>query len=327
MQKRLLCALVGIALLTILCMNVLAAYADLSVGENTTHSSAKLFTLEDMETEPSKDSSAPNLLDEIYNTTSLNIAAKTEELKQDTPTTYLIVNGVSIADQINQVIVDHTTYISIRTLVRALDPTAQISWQNDQLIASGNGFYLTARPGDCYMVVNNRYLYVPDGILIQNESTLAPVRILGYALGASTQLDIMTGNILVNTTGTPLADGSSYYNSNDLHWLSRIISAESKNQPLKGKIAVGTVIMNRVDSPNFADSIHDVIFSGNQFTPVENGSIYAEPTNESIIAAKLVLDGAREAGKSLFFHQAGLDCWAADNKAFVTTIAGHSFYQ
>lgn len=325
MQKRLLCALVGIALLMILCMNVLAAYVDISVDQNK-NSSTDIFAAVSKKTEFPKVGSASSLIDAAYNTASQNIAPKSEESKQVSSEPRIVINGVPVTNLTNK-IVNHETYVSMQPFLKALDQSTEINWQNGQLEASGKGFHLTARPGDNYLVVNERYLYVPDGIISEGDSTMAPMSLVGNALGATTQCEVMTGNILVNTTSAPLVSGSSYYNSNDLHWLSRIISAESKNQPLKGKIAVGTVIMNRVESPNFPNTIYDVIFSGNQFTPVVNGSINDEPTDESVLAAKLVLEGAREAGKSLFFHQAGLNCWAAGNKAYVTTIADHSFYE
>ena len=66
------------------------------------------------------------------------------------------------------------------------------------------------------------------------------------------------------------------YSEDDLYWLSRIIEAESKGEPMEGKIAVGNVIINRRESPDFPDSIYEVIFektSGKyQFTPVKNNT-------------------------------------------------------
>ena len=66
-------------------------------------------------------------------------------------------------------------------------------------------------------------------------------------------------------------------------WLSRILYAEANTEPLAGKIAVGNVIMNRVKSPEFPDTIYSVIFDrkyGVQFTPVANGSVYNNANEE-----------------------------------------------
>lgn len=337
MRKRLLGVLVGAVLLTALCMNVLAAYSDsftniqtedtpVLTQENTSKDSTNAVSIkeeerQDIESEPS---STP-FTDATFKPITIN------EISETNPEPQLIgpqlrVNGVSLQNTETTTLND-STYISIRNLIEALDPTTSVSWENGQLLATGNNFYMTARPGDLYMVVNDRYLYVPNGILSQDGSILAPIRTICNALGATTNWDVMTKDISVTTSGAPLVSGNSHYNYDDLYWLSRIITAESRNQPLKGKIAVGTVIMNRVESPKFPDTIHDVIFSGIQFSPVQNGSIYNAPSEESVIAAKLVLDGAREAGDSLFFNRVGLNSWASRSKTYITTIADHNFYR
>ena len=158
---------------------------------------------------------------------------------------------------------------------------------------------------------------------------MVPVRALAAAMGAEVVWDETARTVdLTSGGGVP---GQPSYTQEDLYWLSRIISAESQGEPLLGKLAVGTVVLNRVASPEFPDTIYDVIFDrkwGVQFTPVANGAIYWEPTQESVTAAKLVLEGARAAGNSLYFQNPDLtsDRWAANNRPYVTTIGCHWFY-
>ena len=114
--------------------------------------------------------------------------------------------------------------------------------------------------------------------------------------------------------------------------MSRIISAESRGEPLAGKLAVGTVVLNRVASSQFPDTIYGVIFDdkwGVQFTPTANGTIYQEPTAESVLAAKLCLDGAREAGDSLYFlaPKIATNHWVMENRELVAIIGNHWFYR
>ena len=120
--------------------------------------------------------------------------------------------------------------------------------------------------------------------------------------------------------------GDSYYNADTLYWLSRIIHAESGNQILEGKIAVGNVVMNRVKDPKFPNNIYDVLYQKNQFAPASSGSLKRTPNEESVIAAKLVLDGAEIVPTALFFNRAGLSCYASRNRTYVTTIGEHAFY-
>lgn len=104
--------------------------------------------------------------------------------------------------------------------------------------------------------------------------------------------------IQITSGSGPILSGEQAYQADVVYWLSRIIYAESGNQPLDGKIAVGNVVLNRVASPRFPNSVYEVIFQRNQFTPAANGSINRTPSAESVVAAKLCLDGANTAGSA-----------------------------
>jgi N-acetylmuramoyl-L-alanine amidase len=121
---------------------------------------------------------------------------------------------------------------------------------------------------------------------------------------------------------------SDVYNPNDLYWLSRVIFAESGTQPFEGMIGVGNVVLNRVESIRFPDSVYDVIFQKNQFSVVDCGMIYREPDERSIIAAKLCLEGADSAGESLYFINPALcnGSWFRNNLTFTERIGEHDFF-
>ena len=241
----------------------------------------------------------------------------------------LSVGGRNIWNEANTKIVGGgTTYVSLGTVAGLLAPDAALSWENGAAWARGNGLILSARPGDVWLTVNDRALYIPDGVQAENGRILVPLRVLAEALGGSASWDPRDGITLTVGSGRPAAPA---YTADELYWLSRIISAESRGEPLLGKIAVGTVVLNRVASDEFPNSIREVIFDnqwGVQFQPVANGTVYDEPTAESVLAAKLVLDGARAAGDSLFFLAPDLTSnhWTMENREFVTTIGCHWFY-
>ena len=89
---------------------------------------------------------------------------------------------------------------------------------------------------------------------------------------------------------------------------------------------MGNVVLNRTKDSRFPNTVKGVICQKNQFSPVANGSINKTPNAESVLAAKLCLDGAVSLDGVLYFNQANLRCWAARNRTYVATIAGHSFY-
>ena len=187
---------------------------------------------------------------------------------------------------------------------------------------------LTAEVGDQYLVANGRYLYAEGGVITLEEQVAVPVRLLAEALNLTVGYDSATGFVTLESGDELgyLTDGEAFYDEESLYWLSRIIYSESGNQSLAGKIAVGNVVLNRVNNPAFPDTIYDVIFQKNQFSPAGSGSIYRDPRESSIIAAKLVLDGAEVMEDALFFNRVGLKCFASRNRTFIATIGGHSFY-
>lgn len=189
---------------------------------------------------------------------------------------------------------------------------------------------LQAAVGDAYLVANGRYLYVKGGLIDLNGAVAAPVRQLAQVFNLTVDYDGENDLVLLGRQegAEPyLASGDETYDGDTMYWLSRIINAESGNQSMEGKIAVGNVVMNRVHNPRFPDNIEDVLFQKNQFTPAISGSIYREPNWESVVAAKLVLDGAQVTPDALFFNAAGLRSYASRTKTYVTTIGNHAFYK
>lgn len=241
----------------------------------------------------------------------------------------LTVNGQNMWTQTKARMVGDTTYVSLRAAARELAPEARVSWEDGAARVRGAGLDLAARPGDQWLTVNGRALYVPDGVLLEDGVTAVPVRALAAALGGEVDWDREAGVTLTPGDGRP---DPAPYTEDELYWMSRIISAESRGEPMEGKLAVGTVVLNRVASGEFPDTVYDVIFDrqwGVQFTPVANGTVYHDPTPESVLAAKLVLDGARAAGDSLYFIAPELtdNHWTMENQTYVTTIGCHWFYK
>ena len=157
---------------------------------------------------------------------------------------------------------------------------------------------------------------------------LVPVRTLCQALGAAAVWDSATGTVNITAVSGPIVSGDSYYDAEDLDLLSRLIYAESGNQPLEGKIAVGNVVLNRVASPLFPNTVADVIYQPNQFSPAGSGHLSRTPNAESVVAAKLCLEGANTAGNALYFVNpvTSPGSWASRNRPYVATIGAHAFY-
>jgi N-acetylmuramoyl-L-alanine amidase len=128
------------------------------------------------------------------------------------------------------------------------------------------------------------------------------------------------------------ARGTSY-SITDLYWLARIINAEAEAEPYSGKVAIGNVILNRVKSSLFPNTIKGVIFeyfeSIPQFSPVADGTIYNNPNADSINAAKAAFSGTSYVGSATYFFNPDKSegTWIVENKTLVKRIGNHVFYK
>lgn len=84
--------------------------------------------------------------------------------------------------------------------------------------------------------------------------------------------------------------------------LARLVEAEAKGEPYAGKVAVATVIFNRVDSPLFPNTVKEVIYQTGQFTPVKNGEINKPASSESIRAVNEAISFRGKGNGSLYFY-------------------------
>lgn len=231
-------------------------------------------------------------------------------------------------------IANDTTMVPLRSFCQTLSPGCTVSWDGASRTAyvRAEGLTLTAKCGSEYITANGRYLYVGQNSFISSSGVfMLPVRTLAKALGGSVAWSAASRSAAVTSGSGAIKSGDSFYDPDAVFWLSRIISAEAQGESLRGQIAVGNVVMNRVASPDYPDSIYGVIFDRNggvQFTPVANGTVYDEPTKLAVIAAKLVLDGADTAGECMYFlnEELATSFWIAENCSYVMTIGNHSFY-
>ena len=191
-----------------------------------------------------------------------------------------------------------------------------------------------------YAYVNNQYKSLNNNALLKENRTFVPIRFVSEILGAKVAWDEDTYTVSIstkNTSSTIKNTTASTTTSNEtissdaVYWLSRIIEAEAAGEPYKGKVAVGEVILNRVKSPEFPNTIWGVIFDkkfGVQFEPVANGTIYNTPSAASIKAAKEALNGSNYVGNCLYFLNPKIasSTWISKNRQYYTTISKHEFY-
>ena len=112
------------------------------------------------------------------------------------------------------------------------------------------------------------------------------------------------------------------YDTSDLAMMAAIIECEAGNQSYEGKLAVGSVIVNRINSPKFGNTLQAVLYAPSQFSPVASGrfAIVRGADAECTKAAKEVLNGHITIN-ALYFHMYNSE---VDNGG--TVIGDHVFY-
>lgn len=217
------------------------------------------------------------------------------------------------------------TSVPLRTLCDTLGGW-KVSWDSSAHCAVAVGpVTITAKPGAFALTIGERLFQTAEAVYIKDGRTYVPLRTLCEALGLQVSWDSVLGGAAIST------GKSVSYSAEDLYWLSRIISAESQGESLKGQIAVGNVVLNRVASGTFPNTIKGVIFDqvdGVQFTPVAIGTVYDSPTGLSVTAAKAALAGTEEVGACQYFYAPALSqgTWINANRTYYITIGCHRFY-
>lgn len=119
------------------------------------------------------------------------------------------------------------------------------------------------------------------------------------------------------------------WDGEDERMLAKIAMAEAEGESVEGKALVILVVLNRVWSDEFPDSIEEVIFQKNQFSPVAEGGRYwtTEPDAGCYEALELVMGGWDESQGAFYFESTVRDGWHSQNLEFLFEFGGHKFYR
>ncbi|MEC9488200.1 MAG: spore cortex-lytic enzyme [Halanaerobium sp.] len=112
----------------------------------------------------------------------------------------------------------------------------------------------------------------------------------------------------------------------DVNLLAHVVHAEAGSEPYRGKVAVGAVILNRVQDPRFPNSLSGVIYQPLAFESVSNGIVNRPPSQESIKAARSALNGWDPTYGSVFFWNPSkpVNEWIW-SRNIIVRIGGHVF--
>jgi N-acetylmuramoyl-L-alanine amidase len=223
-------------------------------------------------------------------------------------------------------------FVPVSFIAKALNVN-EIKWdkESESAIIKDNNKEIILPIKSDKVVINGKEVKLDAPININDGRTFVPIRFVAQALDCEVGWNAKEYIVNIKKEEELIEKVQKNYGEEDLYWLSRIVEAEAKGEPFEGKLGVANVIINRRKHPQFPGTIKDVIFDnkwGYQYTPVVNGTIYNNPSEDSIRAAIMALGGNNNIGDCLYFLNPRkiTNFWVVKNRKYYTTIEEHDFY-
>lgn len=135
-------------------------------------------------------------------------------------------------------------------------------------------------------------------------------------------------NINSSSSSSSAASSSSSSSSSDVQLLARLVYGEARGEPYKGQVAVASVVLNRVESASFPNSISGVIYQSGAFSVVNDGQINLSPNESALKAARDAMNGWDPTNGCLYYYNPAktTNKWML-SKPVVVVIGNHSFFK
>ena len=162
-----------------------------------------------------------------------------------------------------------------------------------------------------------------DGIY--GSATTAAVKYFQKTNGLT--VDGIVGPATLKALGMPTdGGGSSSVSSSEVDLLARVISAEARGEPYSGQVAVGAVILNRVEHPSFPSTIAGVVYQPGAFTCMVDGQFNEPVADSAVRAAQDALNGVDPSGGAIYYFNptTATSGWIW-SRPLITIIGNHRF--
>ena len=143
--------------------------------------------------------------------------------------------------------------------------------------------------------------------------------------------DGVVGPATAAALGITLSGGSgstaaASYNESEIYTLARLVHAEARGEPYVGKVAVAAVVLNRVRSASFPNTISGVIYQAGAFDCVADGQINLAPDSDSLRAARDAMNGWDPTGGCVYYYNpaTATSAWIWSREVRLS-IGAHSF--
>ena len=126
--------------------------------------------------------------------------------------------------------------------------------------------------------------------------------------------------------GSGSSSNTGGYSSSDVYLLAKVIAAEARGESYTGQVAVGAVVLNRVDSSSFPDTVAGVVYQKGAFSAVTDSNWSVSPDSTSKKAAQDAINGWDPSGGALYYYNPAKTSnqWIR-TRPVITTIGRHLF--
>ncbi len=126
--------------------------------------------------------------------------------------------------------------------------------------------------------------------------------------------------------GSSSSSGSGKYTAEEVNLIAKVISAEARGESYEGQVAVGAVILNRVASPSFPDSVNGVVYQNGAFSCVNDSNWYQPVAESAKRAAQDAINGWDPSGGALYYYNPAKtsNAWIRTRQV-VRVIGNHRF--
>lgn len=139
-------------------------------------------------------------------------------------------------------------------------------------------------------------------------------------------VDGIAGSKTLAAMGISSSSNSGAYSSNDIYLLAKVIAAEARGEPYTGQVAVGAVVLNRVEHPSFPDTIAGVIYQTGAFSCVTDSNWNVAPTDTAKKAARDAINGWDPSGGAIYYYNPAKtsNSWMF-SRPVIVVIGNHRF--
>lgn len=228
------------------------------------------------------------------------------------------------------ILMKDSVYVPLRFVANALN--AEVIWDSEtkQITINDADKSIQLSPDSTTVLVNDEQYELEMKPPVVDNRTLVPIRFIAENMDCQVDWNQETYTVEVSREGIVVPAVNILnrgYSDDDLHLLAKIVTVEAMDLSFDGKIAVANVVINRKKHAEFPNTIKEVIYDkkyGVQFPPAYKSSFATRvPSSDSIIAAKMALEGVNNISTCLFFNHRPFSSKAND---FYKKIDGEYFY-